>query len=195
MASLEFECYRCGKIVSAEQHKLSLYCPACGTFLRPHPPPKHWLFQFNPAIYKWFDRIKVTKEPEQWLVSQNAKVIHKNDKVAIWCSGQKSGIYALGRITMNPTKKRLDHSQEEYFTEEESVAKFMEKPSALIEYSQIFTENPLSQDECNHDMTLSDLQIFMNPQGTNFYITREQWDRILELVTQKRDSSGGPYRI
>jgi DNA-directed RNA polymerase subunit RPC12/RpoP len=104
----EFECRKCAKTVSAEQHKISPFCPTCGTLLNVKPQPKHWLFQFNPSVYKWFDRIKDTKEPEQWLISQHVQLIHKDDLVAIWGSGQKAGIYALGKIITNPKKNPLN---------------------------------------------------------------------------------------
>jgi len=54
------------------------------------------VFQFNPAIYRWFDRIKENKETEQWLTSQYAKDVHEGDKVAIWASGENAGVYAIG---------------------------------------------------------------------------------------------------
>ncbi len=90
MAKIEYECRKCGKLVSLSS-KNSSFCTDCGTLLSIRPQLKHWLFQFNPSIYNWFDRIKETREPEQWLISQHVKLIHKNDLVAIFGSGQKAG--------------------------------------------------------------------------------------------------------
>jgi hypothetical protein len=132
LAKVEFECRRCGKIESAEQYKISPFCTGCGTLLKIRPQPKHWLFQFNPATYKWFERIKETKEPEQWLISQNTRLIHKDDLVAIWGSGQKAGIYALGQLTTNPTRNPLNPDQERYFLDKEVIGKFLEKNSAYV---------------------------------------------------------------
>ena len=88
MAKVDYVCRKCGKVVTAEQYKLSRFCPDVNreTLLLEKPQPKHWLFQFNPSTYKWLDRIKETREPEQWLVSQHAKLIQREDLVAIWGS-------------------------------------------------------------------------------------------------------------
>lgn len=159
----------------------SRFCPRCGTFLQVRPQPKRWLFQFNPSVYRWFDRIKDTKEPEQWLVSQHFNRIRKGDLVAIWGSGQKAGIYALGKIITKPEISQLNLNQEKYFLERVYIDRFQEKYSAFVEYFKVCLENPLLQDECNQNSALSGMQVFMNQQGTNFRLTREQWYRILEL--------------
>ena len=184
MVIVEFQCRRCGQLATPEQYKKSPYCPdlACGTRLQLKPQPKYWLFQFNPSIYSWFDRIKQTKEPEQWLISQCSKLIHKNDLVAIWSSGLKSGVYALGKITTNPIKIPLNINQAKYFSDNNFSSKFQEKPSALVEYFKICLDKPLLQEQCNQDKALLDLQVLINPQRTNFRLTNEQWERIQEIT-------------
>jgi hypothetical protein len=62
------------------------------------------------------------------------------------------------------------------------ITKFQEKHSSYVEYSKIFREKPLLQEECNQDKVLLSMQVFMNPQGTNFRLTAEQWERLLELT-------------
>ena len=152
-------------------------------YLSEKPQPKHWLFQFNPSTYQWLDRIKQTKEPEQWLVSQHAKLIQKGDLVAIWGSNNKGGIYALGKIITNPAKNPLNPNQAKYFSDLAYIAKFAQKHSVYVEHFKISGENPLlEQGLCNEDKILGDLQVFLNPQGTNFRLSPEQWDRILELI-------------
>ena len=180
---LEFECPKCGKIVTAEQSKFNRLCPDCGTFLQKRPQPKHWLFQFNPSVYKWFDRIQETNEPEQWLISQCVKLIRKGDLVAIWGSGQRSGIYALGQVITNPAKNRLSPNQEKYFLDRDSISKFQEHYSAFVEYFKVCLEKPLLQEECSRDKALLDMQILTKQQGTNFRVTFEQWNRIIELTS------------
>lgn len=181
MAKLEFECRRCGKIESTEQFS-SPFCLGCGTLLNFIPQPKHWLFQFNTSVYNWFERIKETREPEQWLVSQHSKFIQKGDLIAVWGSGQKAGVFALGKIMNNPAKNPFNINQEKYFLNKCELSKFQEKRSAYVEYFRVCLEKPLLQQECFEDKTLLNLQVFMNPQGTNFRLTSEQWSRILELT-------------
>ncbi len=184
MTKIEYVCRKCGKVVTSEQFKLSCFCPDvnCKTSLYPKPQPKHWLFQFNPYTYKWIDRIKETQEPEQWLLSQYAKLIQKGDLIAIWGSNHNGGIYALGNIITNPATKPLNPNQIKYFSDLAYVAKFLEKRSVMVEYFKFSGERPLlEQGVCSEDKMLSDLQVFMNPQGTNFRLSSEQWDRIFGL--------------
>jgi len=185
MGDAEFKCRKCGKVVSFEQYTLDRFCPYCGTFLSPRCQLKYWVFQFNPAIYRWFDRIKENKETEQWLTSQYAKDIHEGDKVAIWASGEKAGVYAIGEIITNPRKSPLTTEQEKYWANKEDIYKFREKYSVTIKYLKVIIDRPLLEDECNKDPALSDMAVLKQPQGTNFPLTKKQWNRILELIDQK----------
>jgi EVE domain len=182
LSNVVFECRKCRKTISSEEYKTNHFCPRCGVSLRQKSLPKHWVFQFNPSIYQWFNRVNDTEEPEQWLVSQHAKLIQKGDLIAIWSSGQKSGIYALGQAVSSPSKNPLNPNQKKYFLDTDSITKFEEKHSVFVEYCRVCLDSPLFQDECNKDPILRNLQVFINPQGTNFRLTSEQWDRIVELT-------------
>ena len=181
----EFECRKCGKVVSFEQYKLDRFCPDCGTFLRPRRQPKSWVFQFNPAIYGWFDWIKENRGTEQWLTSQHARDIRNGDKVAVWASGDKAGVYATGEIVANPSKRPLNPEQEKYWTRKADVYKFQEKNSVTIKYLKVIIDRPLLEDKCRKDPILSAMEILKHPQGTNFQLSKEQWNRILELMDKK----------
>ena len=181
----EFKCRKCGKVVSFEQYALDRFCPDCGTLL-PSRQLKQWVFQFNPAIYGWFGRIKENRETEQWLTSQHARDIREGDKVVIWASGEKAGLYAIGEIITNPGKRPLNTEQEKYWTNKEDVSKFRTNYSVIIKYLKVIIDKPLLEDECSKDAVLSDMAVLKQPQGTNFPLTKKQWNRILELMDQKR---------
>jgi len=186
LGDAEFECLRCGKVVSFQQYRLDRFCPDCGTFLRPRRQSRSWVFQFNPAIYRWFDWMKENRETERWLASQHAGYIHQGDKVAIWASGEKAGVYAIGEIVTNPEEEPLNPEQKRYWTKkaEMDIYKFRDKSSVKVKYLKIIIDRPLPEDECRKDPLLSDMQVLKNPQGTNFPLTKGQWNRILELVDQ-----------
>ena len=65
--------------------------------------------------------------------------------------------------------------------EKNNLEKFERKPSVMVKYST-FLEKPILQEECLQDEVLSSIQVFMNPQGTNFRLSRTQWDRITEKI-------------
>jgi hypothetical protein len=128
-------------------------------------------------------RAKDTQQPEQWLVSQHAKLISKGDLVVIWGAGRLGGVYALGQIVTIPAIVPLNNQQLRYFSKLEETVKFKDKPSAYVEYFKVSTDKPLlTQTVCSQDKILVGLQVFMNPQGTNFRLGAEQWDRVLALI-------------
>jgi len=186
MLDAEFGCRKCGKVVSFEQYKSDRFCPDCGTLLS---PLKYWVFQFNSAVYEWFDWMKENRETEQWLTSQHARDIRKGDRVAIWASGDKAGVYAIGEIIANPSRRPLNPEQEKYWTEKTDANKFREKNSVTIRYLKVIIDMPLLEDKCREDPILSAMEILRQPQGTNFPLTKEQWNRILEVVDKKHQTN------
>jgi predicted RNA-binding protein with PUA-like domain/DNA-directed RNA polymerase subunit RPC12/RpoP len=182
MSTREFVCRRCGNLVSSKQYELEKFCPKCGTRLSPRRQPKHWIFQFNPATYGWFDWIKEGRETEQWLTAQYAKEIREGDKVAIWSSGKESGVYAMGEILENPSIRPLSQEQAIYFKEEKDVDKFRWKKSVLVRYLKKIIDKPLLKENCSKDPILATLEILKRSEGTNFPLTEEQWDRIWKLA-------------
>jgi len=176
----DFICRKCGKTVLINQYASSKFCPDCGTMLR---PLRYWIFQFNPAIYRWHNWIKENRENEQWLVSQHAKNIQKGDRVVIWASGEKAGIYAVGEIVENPSIRPLNKNQEKYWTGKDNIIKFEDKPSVVIKYLKLVINNPLLEEACGKDPVLKTMEILRHPQGTNFPLTRGQWKRILKLLS------------
>ncbi len=186
MEIAEHRCRKCEKVFSLKEYLSTLFCSSCGAHIPSQPQPKHWLFQFNPKIYDWFGRQKECTDNEQWLTSQNSKVIRKDDLVAICSSGPNSpGIYALGCVLTNPAKKPLNALQEKYFKNRNFIEKFRENSSVEVNYLRTLIDKPLLQDECNHDPHLLDMQVFMNPHGTNFCLSNTQFNRIKELLEQK----------
>ncbi|MGC8998964.1 MAG: EVE domain-containing protein [Candidatus Bathyarchaeia archaeon] len=177
----DFICRKCGRTVLINQYVFSRFCPDCGTMLR---PLRYWVFQFNPAIYNWHDWIKENRKEEQWLVSKHAKSIQKGDRVVIWASGEKAGIYAIGEVVEDPHIKPLSKDQEKYWTGKDNIIKFEDKPSVMIKYLKLAINNPLLEEACKKDPVLKAMEILRHPQGTNFPLTREQWKRILKLLSK-----------
>ena len=54
---------------------------------------RYWIFQFNPKIYLWFERMTDTdgKKPEQWLASRYSEYMKTGDFVCIRASGKIGG--------------------------------------------------------------------------------------------------------
>ena len=89
----------------------------------------------------------------------------------------------MGKIITDPMKDHLNLTQLRYFVSNDDSAKFEEKYSVYVEYFKVSGEKPLlEQGLCSEDRILCDLQVFMNPQGTNFHLSPDQWNRIIELT-------------
>ena len=81
-----------------------------------------------------------------------------------------------------PNKDPSQHQPTKILLDKNFANRFQEKPSALVEYFKICLDKPLLQERCNQEPTLLNMQVFINPQGTNFRLTNEQWERIQELT-------------
>ncbi len=128
--------------------------------------------------------MKEKRETEQWLTSRHIGDIHEGDKVAIWASGEKAGIYAVGEIITNPRKSPLNPEQEKYWTNKEDARRFGENYSVTVKYSKVITNRPLLENLCHTDPILSDMVVLKAVQGTNFSLTKMHWNRIMELIDQ-----------
>jgi predicted RNA-binding protein with PUA-like domain len=82
-----------------------------------------------------------------------------------------------------PSIKPLNPEQAKYFKEKADADKFLRKKSVTIKYLKIIA-HPLLEQECRKDPIISDMEIMKHPRGTNFRLTREQWNRILERANQ-----------
>lgn len=87
----------------------------------------------------------------------------------------------MGQVTTYPQKKALAPEQAVYYRKKDGVPKFLKKPSVFIKYTKLFVERPILQDKCRKDNILSSMDVFKNPEGTNFEIARKHWNRIIDL--------------
>jgi 5-methylcytosine-specific restriction enzyme B len=148
---------------------------------------RYWIFQFNPKVYRWFDRMTDTygNKPEQWIASRYSEYMKKGDFVAIRASGKEAGIYALGQLITSAIDRPLDNSDLKYWQNEEAANKFLYNRSVLVEYSKNLSTTPILNIEYSKDYILKDLNVLTRQQSTNIQITLKQWQRIVELASKK----------
>jgi hypothetical protein len=180
----EYACWNCGKHDTFKQPDSSYSCTNCGTLLTPSPKPCYWIFQFNPKVYRWFDRIKETRKPELWLASQHPEYMKKGDFVAIWASGKSAGVYALSRTITFATDMSLNDDDKKYYQNDQAIYKFLYNRSVLIEHFRDLSTSPLFKSQCLEDATLKSLNVLNHQQATNILITTDQWSRIFELTQE-----------
>ncbi len=178
----KYSCWKCGKNITVKQRDSYYTCSKCGILLREAPKILYWIFQFNPKTYRWFDRMKETRRPEQWLASQDSERMKKGDFVAVWASGKSAGVFALGQMVTYATDMSLSADDEKYWRNKQAIDKFLYHKSVLVEYSRDLSTCPLLESRCSADDILKKLCVLNHLQATNFIITPEQWGRIVELT-------------
>ena len=136
----------------------------------------YWVFQGNPRI---FDIEKALKDEvlTDWTVSAHKDKIKAGDKVILWITGNKPGVYALAEVTSEASLKSTTTDDHLWKEEDRNELK------AGIKITHNLVENPISKDETENVEELIDLKVGL--QGTNFSATEEQYEEILNLISNK----------
>ena len=136
----------------------------------------YWLFQGNPKYYRIIDAIRDFVQMP-WLVTRYAKDMAAGDGVLIWKAGQDAGIYAIAEIIEPP--KLLDKVPDiGYWIDQTRLGS---KPQARIRFTTKLLEKPLLRDSLKQDAVLKSLGVIRVPNGTNYKVTPEEWQRVHEL--------------
>jgi predicted RNA-binding protein with PUA-like domain len=97
--------------------------------------------------------------------------------VLVWMSGAEAGLYAIATIVSLPAV--ITHPPDRgYWLAQGNLG---QKPCATIRFTQKLLDRPLLRSELKQDPVLKDLTVIKQPNSTNFKVTDEQWQRVLEL--------------
>ncbi|MBN1834384.1 MAG: EVE domain-containing protein [Spirochaetales bacterium] len=139
----------------------------------------YWIFQANPKVYDFvadLGNLQIGHEYD-WTVSRYLERYAPGDRVAIWVAGPNAALWALGEITGEVYERPPG---ERFGGGDPSV------PEKATRWTlQQVVDPPLSRDVLKDHPILKDLQIIKAPQGTNFEVTREQWQEIIALIRQR----------
>lgn len=138
----------------------------------------YWLFQSNPKYYRIMDGIR-DFEQMSWLVTRYAKDMVSGDGVLIWVSGEQAGIYAIAEILESP--KNVDTSPDIGYWIDTSRAS--NRTYAKIRFTSKLLDKPLLRENLKQDPILQHLMVIRVPNGTNYKVTPQEWQRVHELRT------------
>ena len=62
----------------------------------------NWIFQGNPTRFPVLDHLLDGETVADWSVTRHLDDISTNDRAALWVSGRRAGIYAIGHVTGSP---------------------------------------------------------------------------------------------
>lgn len=136
----------------------------------------YWLFQGNPKYYRILDAIQELQEMP-WPVTRHGKNMALGDGVLIWMSGPDAGIYAVAEIIALPEILTELPDQKYWVDTTRSQGKMMAK----IRYIRKFLGQPLRKLELRQDPILKNLLVLKVPNGTNFKVTLQEWERVYDL--------------
>ncbi|CAM3444849.1 EVE domain-containing protein [Deinococcus saxicola] len=141
--------------------------------------PATWIFQANPAQYDIEASLR-TEHAELWNLRQHASKVTMGDRVLIWISGKKSGIYAVGQVTSLPVEQLDSSTGKSYW---KSTGGHQVWPRVEVRYSRVLLDRPLFRRYLEFDAALSNLTILKQARGTNFSVTPAEWEALENWLT------------
>jgi len=145
-----------------------------------------WIFQANPQRYDILNSIADEELTEDvWEVSRYKDQIRVGHACLIWMSGKESGIYAVGDIASNPEFMVDSPQSTKYWIYD--ADKSQQRLRVKYKYRLKLVNNPIMRAELKSIPELQNMEIFRQPQGTNFRVTNEEWGIILDLLKKRYD--------
>ncbi len=136
----------------------------------------YWVFQGNPKIYNVVDSLK-NKALKSWSVAAHKDKIQQGDKVILWLTGEKSGCYALCRVTSGVMNRIDDEIEQKYYND---LSKFQSADRVQIAIEHNLWQNPVLKEYLNDMPEFQDFK--GGNQGTNFAASKLHYDIILKHI-------------
>lgn len=139
----------------------------------------YWIFQGNPNVFD-FKAALEKNLLDDWTVTAHKDKIKIGDKVILWITGNNPGCYALAEVVSEPQEKLS--SQDDHLWKKEHKQEL----KADIKITHNLVNLPITKDQIAGVKELADLKV--GNQGTNFSATKEQFSKLLELITNNSTS-------
>ena len=147
-----------------------------------------WIFQANPDQFDIDGALEKLSELS-WLVNQHRSSIKSGDSVLLWRSGVGAGIVALATVLDNPSE-RLELEAETEFDREPS--KFSGARLRVRLHIDKRISPPIPRTLIAAEPRLKNMRIITAPQGTNFPVTPEEAETLMDLINKHNQTDVGP---
>lgn len=155
----------------------------------PPSQPRAWIFQSNPKIYD--AQGAVAQLPELgWLVNRHIKEIKPGHTVFLWVSGEDAGIIAQATILTEPGPMVVGEDEAPFYRNHEKFGDNVLRVKLRVDR---VLQRRVTRKELQLHPALKELSILRGPLGTNFAVTDEEADALVELTQSHR--SGRFLRI
>jgi len=143
-----------------------------------------WIFQANPNRYDIFNALSDPELDRQcWQVNQHKHKIKKGNIALIWMSGREAGIYAVAEIVSDPLIMADFPAEEKYWVSEGDRGK--KRLKVIISIRQNMVNTPVFRYELKSIEGLKNLSILRFYQGTNFAVSKDEWEIIKKKIEEK----------
>ncbi len=137
----------------------------------------YWVFQANPKYYDTESALKAGVL-KTWRVSQFKKEIKTGDKVILWITGDKAGIYALATVNSEVHKINDVPEEIEFYIDKTDMDKEVDGVELELEYN--LANSPIFKDNILTHPVLKELK--QGIRGTNLKATKKEYNEILKLI-------------
>ena len=138
--------------------------------------PQVWIFQSNPKFYRFLEALQ-NLDRMQFLTNRYKNRIKVDDIVLLWMSGNHAGIYAQARVVEGVAERKDDAS----FWVDPNAASAVQ-PRVVLSIERRFLANPVLKGTIAATEGLDKLLILRQPNGTNYPVQSDEWERLRHLL-------------
>ena len=149
--------------------------------------PQVWIFQSNPKYYRFLEALQ-SLDQMQFLVSRYKDRIRVGDTVLIWMSGKHAGIYAQTRIVEGVAERKDDDAS--FWVDPNAAA--TAKSRVVLSIERRFLANPVLKGTIAATEGLDRLLILRQPNGTNYPVQSDEWERLRHLLPSQETREPTP---
>jgi len=154
----------------------------------------YWILQANPARYRVAEALADASSIRTWTVARYRRAIVPGDRFALWVSGARGGVYALGSVT---AEADVIPGDDRYWVNPAEAERSAWRIGIGIEE---VLPTPILRTDLAEDPAFAGASIIRMPGGGNpFPLTELQWQTIeswqpgttaLPLASETRNGSG-----
>ena len=136
----------------------------------------NWLFQGNPKRYPVLDHLLDGERVISWSVARHLDALAVGDNAALWVSGERAGVYAIGHVTGSPFE---GEAGDDWLDPSDHGKRLSFCP---LEWTDARVDHPILKVDLLAAGGFEQSRIIKQPMAGNpFLVTDEEWQVIERL--------------
>ena len=148
-----------------------------------------WIFQSNPKFYRFLEALQKL-DRMQFLTNRYKNRIKVGDIVLLWMSGNHAGIYAQARVVRGVAERKDDGDDASFWADPNAASTV--KPRVVLSIEQRFLASPVLKGTIAATEGLDKLLILRQPNGTNYPVKSDEWERLRHLLPSQETREPAP---